>query len=690
MGTGYLQVFVTTANQTAPIPHARVQIKNGSGMLHEGFTDGNGRSQNYGIQAPDAALTLDPNYGKPAYSTVDVTVSAEGYVTQHIRGVEIVDTQLSELPVSMEPYIIGQPSDNYIDIPPLGLFMEHGPYHANRAISGRALNEIVIPTYITVHLGIPANSSARNITVRFIDYIKNVASSEIYSTWPQNSLVANIHAIVTFALNRVYTEWYRTQGYGFDISNSTQYDMAYREGANIFMTISNIVDDIFNVYAHRFGFRNPYFTSFCNGTTSTCYGLSQWGTVNLANQGRTPIQILRYYYPSDITLSRSNNITAITESFPGYTLSQGSSGAAVKRMQDFLNRIRVNYPLIPRIENPNGYFGADTATAVRTFQNIFGLSQTGTIPRATWNKISSIYVGIARMAELNGEGDRISIGENPPNVTLSLGSRGNNVLELQFILNVISQYYSDIPSVIMDGVFDERTRQSVLAFQKRFGISQTGNVATLTWPMLYSVYRSINNISPPPPPPPPTGYFNYTVVAGDTLWAIAQRFGTTVETLMIVNSLGSSSLSIGQVLRIPTGTPTFNYTVVAGDTLWLIAQRFGTTVDELMRINRLTNSNLSIGQVLQIPGSSGGTDIPYFSYTVAPGDTLWFIAQRYVTTVEKIISLNGLTSTNLEIGQVLRIPIETVGLNTAENATLSCCQYSNANTRTSICYNNRR
>lgn len=318
-------------------------------------------------------------------------------------------------------------------------------------------------------------------------------------------MISNIHVIVTFALNRVYTEWYRSRGYNFDITNSTSYDQAYRDGAQIFENISKLVDNIFNVYVRRFGFQNPFFTSFCNGTTVTCAGLSQWGTVSLANRGMTPLQILRYYYPDDVELNESNNITGITSSYPGYALAVGSQGEPVRRMQNYLNRIRVNFPLIPLISNPNGVFGTDTQDAVRAFQRSFALTADGVIGKSTWNKISFIYVGVTRLAELESEGVRISIGKNPPNVVLSQGARGHDVLELQFILNSIAPYYDSVPYVIKDSVFGAGTKNAVIEFQKAFGLTPDGVVGPATWNKLYAVYRGIhdNVVVPPVEPIPP-------------------------------------------------------------------------------------------------------------------------------------------------------------------------------------------
>jgi len=548
MNTGYLTLHVTTGDDALPIANANITIRQTNReILYETHTDEDGNTAYFSLPAPDFQLTLDPYYLQPAYSVYDVDVSANGYVSLHIHDVEIVDTQTAILPVDMEP-LTDEPNPvtaKDIDLAPIALLsseekkhlspievlsttaasskpslfapssrgesipvlsvLDSPPIIPSQATPSESFRTVVVPDYITVHLGTPANTTASNIKVKFSEYIKNVASSEIYSTWPTNSLLSNIHVIVSFALNRVYTEWYKSRDFNYDITNSTAYDQAFRNGGPIYDNISKLVDNIFNVYARRIGFRNPFFTQFCNGTTVTCAGLSQWGTVALANQGRTPIQILRYYYPNDIELVSSDNIMGITESFPGSPLRLGSRGEPVQRMQNYLNRIRVNFPLIPRISNPNGYFGTDTQDAVRTFQRTFSLTADGVIGRATWNKINFIHVGVIRLAELDSEGDRIGLSPEPPNVVLSQGARGPNVLQLQFLLNAIAAYYDSVPFVIQDSVFDSLTKNGVVEFQKTFGLNPDGVVGPITWNKLYAVFRGIDeNVSVPPVEQPST------------------------------------------------------------------------------------------------------------------------------------------------------------------------------------------
>ncbi len=471
--------------------------------------------------------------------------------------------------------------------------------------SGQVLRLVVIPNPITVHLGTP-DAAASNVQVSFPDYVKNVASSEIYPTWPESALRANIYAIITFALNRVYTEWYRAKGYPFDITNSTAYDQAFIYGRPIYDSISRIVDEIFNEYVRRRGQQAPYFTSFCNGTTTTCRGMSQWGTVTLSNQGYTPIRILRYYYPDDVEIVETNVITNMLTSYPGTPLRVGSTGLNVQAIQTYLNRIRRNYPAIPVITDASGTFGDSTRAAVVKFQNIFGLAADGIVGKSTWYKLSSLYTAVTRLAELNSEGTGLGIGTVPPSSVLRQGSRGQDVITLQYLLDVISEYYPDIPAVDQDGIFGAGTRQAVAAFQSRMGLSADGIVGPATWNALYRTYQGIGqNVPTPGPAPAPDegSFFVYTVKSGDTLWLLANRFGTSVDAIKRLNGLTGDNLQIGQVLRIPSeqSSDYFNYTVRSGDTLWLLANRFGTTVDAIKRLNGLTSDNLQIGQALRIP-----------------------------------------------------------------------------------------
>ena len=520
------------ANDALPVAGASYTINDKTGkILFSGLTNQNGESRVYELYAPNKSETLHPEVGKQPYGKYDVHITKSGFVTIHVIDVEIFDGETSIQPVAMLPLSEGEDPEETIVIPP-PTCTEATPEQNNMYQPGRVLSaaestpvlaapqqRVIIPDFITVHLGTPANTSARTVRVPFIDYVKNVTSSEIFPTWPTNAIIANVHVIVTFALNRIYTEWYRSRGRNFDITNSTTVDQAFVYGRNIFQNISQIVDGIFNVFARRQGLANPFFTTYCNGTTSRCNGLSQWGTVTHANRGLTPIQILHQYYPRDLILTTAPTGT-VTESFPG-TLRQGSTGEQVRRMQERLNRIRANYPAIPFIPNPNGTFDATTTAAVRIFQRTFSLTQDGIVGRATWNRINQIWVAVTRMAELNAEGERVGLDPTPPTVIVRQGNRGANVIHVQFILNYLSNFHSDIPSLRMDGVFGPMTADAVRAFQRRFGLTADGIVGPNTWRRMYEAFIAAENaqpvpptiippttpppVTPPPVTPPPTG-----------------------------------------------------------------------------------------------------------------------------------------------------------------------------------------
>lgn len=396
---------------------------------------------------------------------------------------------------------------------------------------------------------------------------------------------------------------YRSQGYNFDITNSTAYDQAFVYGRAVYESISRIVDEIFNEYVRRQGQTAPYFTSFCNGTTTTCSGLSQWGTVTLAQQGRTPLQILRAYYPDDVEIAETDIIANVPSSYPGTPLRLGSTGLDVQTIQTYLNRIRKNYPAIPLITDAAGTFGDSTRAAVTKFQSIFRLAADGIVGKATWYKISQLYTGVTRLAELDSEGTNLGIGTVPPSSVLRQGSRGADVITLQYLLDLIAEFYPGIPGVIQDGIFGEATRQSVIAFQQTKGLVPDGVVGAGTWRALYEAYRGIEDYVPQPGPGTDSSVIEYTVRSGDTLWLLAQRYGTTVAEIQRLNNLTGDMLNIGQVLKIPTGQTNayFEYTVRPGDTLWLLGQRFGTTADAIKKLNGLTGDMLNVGQVLRIP-----------------------------------------------------------------------------------------
>ena len=353
-----------------------------------------------------------------------------------------------------------------------------------------------IPETITVHLGTP-DSAAPNVTLDFSSYVKNVASSEIFPTWPENALRANIYAITTFALNRIYTEWYRSRGYDFDITATTQYDQKFINGREYFQNISYLVDELFNDYVRRQGTVEPLFTAFCNGTTTTCEGLSQWGTVDLANRGLTPYEILQYYYGSDIDIVKNAPVRTALPSYPGMVLRVGSAGNDIRSLQIYLNRISGNYPAIPKIPSADGIYDQATENAVKVFQQVFGLSVTGEVDQATWYRITYIYTSVKKIAELNSEGVRWDEIETQYTEDLKIGMQSVEVSILQYYLAVIGAYYAAVEPVEITGYFGEKTERSVKSFQRVFGLPQTGEVDRATRNDLYRAYQGIVESVPP-------------------------------------------------------------------------------------------------------------------------------------------------------------------------------------------------
>ncbi len=352
------------------------------------------------------------------------------------------------------------------------------------------VNVPFIPETITVHLGDP-NAAAENVTLPFVDYIANVASSEIYPTWPENAIRANMYAQISFVLNRIYTEYYRSRGYDFDITNSTAFDQSFVKDRDIFENISRIAGEIFNDYIVRGGRVEPLFAQYCDGIEVTCNGLSQWGSVTLAEEGRSPYEILTYYYGDDINLVTDAPIDSPDSSAPEFPLRLGSVGDDVRTVQIRLNRISNNYPAIQKIVEPDGFFSDDTERAVIDFQNIFGLEPDGVVGKSTWYAIRRIYNAVKRLNELDSEGINLSeVTEEFPE-DISLGDEGNAVANLQLFINYLATYYNTIPSVTVDGVFGNETRDAVFSAQRTFDLPITGIVDAATWEAIYRAYLGI-------------------------------------------------------------------------------------------------------------------------------------------------------------------------------------------------------
>lgn len=366
-----------------------------------------------------------------------------------------------------------------------------------------------IPATIRVHLGSPG-SNAPNVEVPFSDYIKNVASSEIFSTWDEAAIRANVLAQISFALNRVYTEWYRAMGYDYDITNNTAYDQKFINGRNIYANISEIVDELFNDYLRKEGNLNPLFAQYCNGTTVTCDGLSQWGSQSLAERGYSDVDIIRYYYGDDTEIVVNAPVADNVPSYPDVPLRRDDLSENVRRMQLYLNRISVNYPAIPKIVAVTGRFDENTENSVKAFQRIFGLTADGIIGKATWYRIIYIFDAVTRLAELESEG----IGyESLPlqfQNDLSQGDSGGQVVSLQYFLVLLSRFVDFIPEITVDGTYGQATANAVSAFQRYKGLPVTGRVDRTTWESLYQAYAGVtdylareNKVDPVPTQPFP-------------------------------------------------------------------------------------------------------------------------------------------------------------------------------------------
>ena len=352
----------------------------------------------------------------------------------------------------------------------------------------------IVPNRITVHIGTPS-SDGRNISVSFVDYITNVASSEIYPTWPRNALIANIYAIISFAMNRIYNEWYRSKGYNFDITSSSIYDQTYTENRSIYENIENIVEEIFNNYVVKNNQVQPYFTTYCDGRNTTCNGLSQWGTVSLANQGKTPLQILKYYYGNDITIFEDAPVGDNTQGYPGYEIGLGSAGNPVLAIQRDLRRIRKNYPAIPDISNTLGIYDEETVNAVKAFQRIFDLPVTGIVNKATWYKIKYVYTSVKKLSDLTTEGlskDEVTFLYTDK---LEYGDTGIEVEYVHYYLDALGFLDQDIPRLPTNSIYNDNTIAMVRAFQTKYGLPVTGIFTYSDWQVLKNTYNKIlNNI----------------------------------------------------------------------------------------------------------------------------------------------------------------------------------------------------
>jgi len=507
--TGKIVFLLRTASNALPITNGSITVENESGntVFYEFLNAANsGLSREAILETPPKALSLDSDDLIRPYAIYNVIIRAEGNYRMEIFGVQLFEGITTQLPIELIPLPQGitNPDDAEIIIiripehilsnsrPPTPPATEPNvPLPAINIADG-----IYIPESITVHLGAP-DESASNVTLPFIEYIKNVASSEIYPTWPEESLRANIIAQISLTLNRIFTEWYRSRGYDFDITSSTAFDQAFVYGRNIYEEISNIVDDIFNQYLTRPNSIEPLFASYCDGTTTTCAGLSQWGTVALAQSGQSSDEILGFYY-GDIIINETDDIRTPEESYPGFPLSEGTEGEDVRILQEQLNRIAINFPQLPLI-TVSGRYDASTVNTVTVFQKLFILPQTGITDRATWYRISQIYSSVKRLAELTSEGQRAAYNQQLyPGAPLSLYSRGSAVQEIQFYLQRINRFNPMVEAPVLDGIYGGGTERAVRSFQRAYGIAETGIVDENTWNRLVEIYNgTLDNVEEP-------------------------------------------------------------------------------------------------------------------------------------------------------------------------------------------------
>lgn len=409
---GRLRVQCFNGESYIPVDNCNISIEPSKSETIKNITrklstNSLGLTETIDLSAPSFAYSQEPTNNMP-YSLYDITVERSGFETVVIKEAQIFPNETAYQRVNLveRNNLRASRADVIVVLPNtlFGNFPAKIPENPDKPLplpsSGVVLPQPVIPEYITVHEGSPNDNSAPNYRVPYKDYLKNVASCEIYSTWPETTIRANIFCIVSFTLNRIYTEWYRGKGKNFDITSSTAYDHAFNYGRNIYDSISKVVDEIFSTYIRRFGRKQPLLTQYCDGKNVTCpQWLSQWGSKYLGDQGKVPYEILTYYYGNDIELVTADRVKGSPSSYPGYDLTIGSSGESVRMVQDFLNRISQNYPLIPKVA-VDGVFGPSTAEAVRVFQGIFNLPQNGIVDYATWYKISYVYVGVTRIAEL--------------------------------------------------------------------------------------------------------------------------------------------------------------------------------------------------------------------------------------------------------------------------------------------------
>lgn len=499
MGKGFIKVQLFSAKNIMPVIGANIYFIASEAVEFEDgkilVTDECGISKTVTVNTPDRAVGENPAATDIPYATYDVYVRAKGFRDAAVEGVQVFPDEVTIQNIEMIPTkkkraFMEEAEFTYI--PPHQLLVLNPRDKVEGEKSGGAGNAaLIIPESITVHLGAP-NSYAENITLSFPDYIKNVASSEIYPTWPEEALRANIYAEITFAINRVQNGWYKKLGYAFDITNCVAYDQAFVMGRNIYENISRIVDEIFNEYIQDKGEKAPILAACCSGTTVACKGLSQWGTVALANNRSKAIDILKNYFGENIGIEKIYDIQGVSEPYVGDELQYGAKGKLVESLQNKLNKIGEKYSSFSKIKLLTGEFDEATRKSVESFQEIFSLQPTGSVNRITWYKIYSVSRAIQAMADIKEEGGKEYNTGVSPEYLLRYGDSGAAVREFQCYLSLISCYYSVIPPVNINGDFDLNTKAAVLAFQKKFdNIDVDGIVGKQTWDKIYQVYSDL-------------------------------------------------------------------------------------------------------------------------------------------------------------------------------------------------------
>ena len=639
MPTGNLIVVLRTATGALPINSGSITVTNmqNETVFYEFLTAVNsGISRTATLEAPPKSISLDSDIGTALpYSLYNVIIRAEGSFKTEIDGVQLFDGIDTHLPIQLIPLPEGvtDPDDErtiVIQIPEHVLRTD-GPSSGVAPTVSQKVNQdavpaiiigegVYIPETITVHLGAP-DESAQNVTLPFTDYIKNVASSEIYPTWPRESLRANVTAQISLALNRIYTEWYRSRGYDFDITNSTAFDQAFVYGRNIFDEISDVVDEIFNQYIVRPNTVSPLFASYCNGTTSTCAGLSQWGTVALANDGQTSEGILGFYY-GDINIAETNDIRTPEESYPGAPLTLGAQGEDVRIIQEQLNRIAINFPQLPLIA-VNGVYDSSTQETVREFQRLFILPINGTVDRATWYRISQIYTSVKRLGELTSEGQRAAYNQQLyPGSPIKLYSRGSEVQEIQFYLQRISRFNPAVQSPTLDGIFGGDTQRAVISFQNAYRLEPTGIVDERTWTDIVSIYNgTLDNVQEPESSLNTIPYPGYVISVGSR----GEYPRYIQETLNVINNV---------FLTIPELVTDGIYGTKTQNAVTEFANIFGynaTNGIENALWNKINEINLTVarGCIFSSTKSEGVRDFAGTTLTIgSSGDNVRYIQER--------------------------------------------------------------